>query len=120
LASNHPGLQGFTKQCEETHTKMALIRGEDGDGTLAEHGHADHYITVEQGTVIDMKLTPTEGSGLLRTGLGVKAPGTHNVLADKMDVNRQTDGEQFMEWDSPQVNCALPVGRRASLMPAPN
>ena len=46
LAGNHPGLQGFTKQCEETHTQMALISGEDGDGTLAEHGHADRYITM--------------------------------------------------------------------------
>ena len=119
MAGNHPGLQGFTKQCEETHTKMALISGEDGDGTLAEHGHADHYVTVERGTVIDMKLTPTD-SGLVRTGLGVKAPGTHHVLADKFDVNKQSDGEQYIEWDAPQVSCALPVGRLSPLVPASN
>jgi hypothetical protein len=98
---------------------MALISGEDGDGTLAEHGHADHYITVERGTVIDMKLTPTKDSGLLRTGLRVKAPGTHHVLADKFDVIKQSDGEQFMEWDSPQVGRALLVGRLSPLVPAP-
>lgn len=83
LARRHPGLADFTAACTTTHTGMAVIQPVDAH--LAAGTQDQHFFSSEQGLVYEIEEVP--GDGLQRTELAVIAPGTHHVLADRLDVN---------------------------------
>eukprot|EP01052_Picozoa_sp_SAG31_P028133 SAG31_NODE_2689_length_5243_cov_3.364697_2_plen_736_part_00 len=82
LTHRHPGLANFTAACATTHGAMAVI--EPVDAHLAAGTQDQHFFSSEQGLVYEIQEVP--GDGLQRTELAIIAPGTHHVLADRLDL----------------------------------
>ena len=114
LTAQHPGLAGFTAACESTHTSMAAIAPVDGH--LEAGGEDHHLFSSEQGLVYEIEESPVEspieGENLDRTELAVLAPGTHHVVADRLDLTKQGAGAHTIEWSASQTELGVDIGNR--------
>eukprot|EP01052_Picozoa_sp_SAG31_P025792 SAG31_NODE_2285_length_6011_cov_5.276556_5_plen_164_part_00 len=106
LASRHAGLAAFTDVCAETYAGMTVI--DPVDRYLEEGQEDSHFFSSQQGLVYEIEEVPNDG--LQRTELAVKAPGTHHVLADRLDLMRQGAGPHTIEWYSPRSELGVDVG----------
>eukprot|EP01050_Picozoa_sp_SAG11_P017776 SAG11_NODE_2601_length_3182_cov_2.460590_4_plen_370_part_01 len=105
LTSRHPGLASFTAACTTTHAAMAVISPVDGH--LEAGGEDEHFFSSRQGLVYEIEEIP--GEGLLRSELAVKAPGTHHVLADRLDLTKQGAGPHTIEWNAAQSELGVDI-----------
>eukprot|EP01051_Picozoa_sp_SAG22_P000238 SAG22_NODE_5_length_41775_cov_111.520971_1_plen_1241_part_00 len=105
LASRHPGLAAFTTVCASTHAAMAVISPVDGHLELGAED--EHFFSSQQGLVYEIEEVP--GEGLQRSELAVEAPGTHHVLADRLDLTKQGAGPHTIEWYAAQTELGVDI-----------
>ena len=60
-----------------------------------------------QGLSYSIRAEP--GGGLLRTELELEAEGTHNILAERVDVTKQGAGAHTIEWNAPEHEAGLAI-----------
>ena len=49
------------------------------------------------------------GDGLGRTELELEAEGTHNILAERVDVTKRGAGTHTIEWNAPEHEAGLDI-----------
>eukprot|EP01051_Picozoa_sp_SAG22_P005321 SAG22_NODE_312_length_12614_cov_4.783540_9_plen_2027_part_00 len=105
LTSRHPGLAAFSAACTSTHAAMAVISPVDGH--LAAGAEDEHFFSSQQGLMYEIEEVP--GPGLQRSELAVEAPGTHHVLADRLDLTKQGAGPHTIEWYAAQSELGVDI-----------
>ena len=62
---------------------------------------------LRQGIVYEIEEFPRDG--LDRTELAIKAPGTHHIVADQLDLVKQGSGAHHMEYASPVAELGMDI-----------
>ena len=68
---------------------------------------ADNRLRCGQGLSYSIRAEP--GGGLLRTELELEAEGTHNILAERVDVTKKGAGTHTIEWNAPEHEAGLDI-----------
>ena len=58
-------------------------------------------------------LRQVPGEGLERTEVSINAPGTHHVVADRLDVTKRSAGVNRFEWGAPESKLGMDIAVHA-------